>query len=273
MCADPGKAHGGEQELQTLLDSQQQRRSAEHLEHLRPPDGLRLKADILPLQRVAHAEAEQRTQQRAGVLAALKEVVRVDVRRETGKIRIDHIGQRHDGHHAEQNGHFFRVLCRAAHDRIDHEDQHNSRHSRHADVQRRVHAEIHAGKCRQRREHDAHDAQRAIFVPAGNAAERADGVLRVAGREGIAARPAARAFHDRKIRIAHPWPRDAAQQLEELIEHRAEEADKQQIIAFLLADAPEDRQRQQQERQLLAEAGERLHDGVEKRAADGFEPV
>jgi hypothetical protein len=102
---------------------------------------------------------------------------------------------------------------------------------------------------------------------AGDAAPGADGGLRVAGRERVAARVGAGALDDREIRVDHPGSRHAEDELERLIERRAEKADQKEVVAAALAHAPEHEQRRDHEHGLAAELGDALHDGVPERRA------
>ena len=136
-----------------------------------------------------------------------------------------------------------------------------------------MHAEIHPRKGRQRGDDDADDAQRRVFVPARKAAERRHDVLRVAGREGIAASPGARRLDDREIRVLDPRPRNAERQLQKLVEDRADEADEEQIIALALVHAPKDRQREHNKQDLVSEIRDCGEKPIQRRAADALQPI
>lgn len=83
-----------------------------------------------------------------------------------------------------------------------------------------------------------------------------DDVLRMAGGEGIARRVRAGGFDDLKVRVEHPWARNAEGQLQKLVADRTERTDQKDIIALPLVNAPEDQQCRRHERDLRAEIGQ-----------------
>ena len=152
-------------------------------------------------------------------------------------------------------------------ERVEREHQHEPDAERHADVQRRVHAEIHP---RKRRDHDQQRADRAQPCPLRPAAEAAEGrkdVLRVSARERVAGGLGAGALDDLKIRVFHPRARDAKDKLEKLVDDRADEADREHIVPAGLAHAPEHDDGSGHEHKLAAAVGECAEQRVQKRCA------
>ena len=143
---------------------------------------------------------------------------------------------------------------------IERHGQRQRQHERHAHIQRRVHAQIHPRERHEHHQHRAHDPH-PFLLPAGKErGRRADDVLRVAGGEGVAGRVRAGGLDDLKLRVEHPWARDAEGKLQKLVADRAERTDQKHIIPLPLIDAPEHQQRRRHKRQLRAEirqAGEK----------------
>ena len=154
-----------------------------------------------------------------------------------------------------------------AEERIEREHEHEPDAERHADIQWCVHAEVHT---RKRREHDHNGTDHAQPRPPRPAAEAAEGgkdILRVPARERVAGGLGAGALDDLKIRVLHPWARDAEHQLEKLIDDRADEADCEHIVPAGFAHAPEHNDGDGHEHDLAAAVGECAEHRVQKRCA------
>ena len=89
--------------------------------------------------------------------------------------------------------------------------------------------------------------------------------------ERVPRRRAARGLHDGELRVEHPRPRDAEDQLEPLVDDRAAETDGEYIVALPLADAPEHGDGEHHEHRLVAELGDRRHERVQRGRAQGFQ--
>ena len=241
---------------------------AEHgLEHLRPPDGAHVKVHVPPVEPVGKRHAQHRAEQRVGVLAAGGEVGGVHIRGKRPELGKEQIRKAQHGHDAEKPVKPVRVAVNVPKERVERKHQHEPEAERHADVQRRVHAEVHA---RERREHDhggAGHAQPRPLRPAAEAAEGGEDILRVPARERVAGGLGPGALDDLEIRVFHPRARDAEHQLEKLVDDRADEADREHIVPAGLAHAPEHDDGDGHEHDLAAAVGEHAEHRVQKRRA------
>ena len=134
-------------------------------------------------------------------------------------------------------------------------------------------AEVHARKAHQHKNHDADPPQAVPLRRAGDAAECTDGILRVAAGEGEPRGFGAGALDDGEVRIEHPRPRDAAQELEKLVEHRPQKSDGQQIISLVFVDAPEDEDGDCEKGCLAAEVRDAAHQPVARGGAEALEQI
>lgn len=241
---------------------------AQHgLEHLRPPDGAHVKVHIPPVEPVGKCHAQHRTEQRVGVLAAGGEVGGVHVRGKRPELGKEQIRKAQHGHGAEEPVEPVRVAVNVAKERVERKHQHEPDAERHADIQRCVHAEVHA---RKRREHDhdgADHAQPRPPRPAAEAAEGGEDILRVSARERVAGGLGPGALDDAEIRVLHPWARDTEHQLEKLVDDRADEADREHIVPAGLAHAPEHDDGDGHEHDLAAAIGDCAEHRVKPRRA------
>ena len=178
-------------------------------------------------------------------------------------------GQQH--RRAQQPRHPLRHRLFRPEHRIKQRQQRRRHQKRHADVQRRMHAEIHPRKRHQHDQRDAHAAHPLPLCPQCHRAERADGILRVPGRKRIARRGRAGGLHDRKIGIKHPRPRNAARDLQPLVANRAEQADQKRIISRPFVHAPEECERRHHKRDLVAAVGDAGEKHIQRRNPDRFQ--
>ena len=196
------------------------------LEHLRPPDGAHVKVHIPPVEPVGKRHAQHRAEQRVRVLAPGGEVCRVHIRGKRPELGKEQVGSAQHRHGGKEQIEPLRMAVNVPKERVEREHQHEPDAERHADIQRRVHAEVHA---RKRRDHDqqrADHTQPRLLRPAAEAAEGRKDILRVSARERVAGGLGAGALDDLKIRVLHPRARDAKDKLEKLVDDRADEADR-----------------------------------------------
>ena len=132
----------------------------------------------------------------------------------------------------------FDFSCRAE-DGIKRREQ-NCRHQKcDAHIQRRVDPQIHSRKRHKKDQREARDFYPSALCQKADGAKRADGVLRVPGREGIPRGCGARGLDDRKAWVEYPRPGNAAENFEKLVGERSEQAHHEHIVARPLIDAPE----------------------------------
>ena len=184
-----------------------------------------------------------------------------EIRPQARHIAEEHAAQRQRADDQPRHGPAHGVLRPESGIQRSQQDQRHRKRDAH--VQRRVDAQIHPRERHQQNDGKADPTH--PFAPGhdGGRAEGADGVLRMAGWEGIAGGGGAGALYNGEIRVEHPRARDAADDLQKLIADRAEQARHEGVIASALIHAPEQRERQHHKGQLVAEIGDRAEKDVQ----------
>ena len=196
-----------------------------HLQNLSPPKGLNRKMNCSLIQKIGQNHAKQGSQKAVGIFYALGQIFGIHIPGKGGQLHIEHKGQGAGGHGGEQGGEDPGPP--AVHRRFDQKHQGQSRPGGSQNVCRGVDAQIHPGKGDQNHQNAAQNPDPG---PPGTPAQDAKGpygILRVTAGKAIACGICPGRFYNGKFRVQHPGPGHTAQELQKLIEHRAEKAHRQ----------------------------------------------